>query len=227
MKRSYARDMQEIRAGVWHWQAPHPQWERGEPWGPEVSSYAVDDGKRLLLFDPLRVPRELEELATDRDTAVVLTAPWHERDARGLVERLGVPVHTPPPDTAEDIERAFAITVPEAWVSADVRWLIEEEPGFAHWYVAGDKLPVGVEAFPGQKHNDVVLWVAGHRTGVAGDTIADLGEGPQINPRWLSDDLTRTMVANRLRPRLDLPVEILLATHGGPFDRSALEQALA
>jgi hypothetical protein len=28
-----------------------------------VSSYAIDDGDRLLLFDPLAVPREIEELA--------------------------------------------------------------------------------------------------------------------------------------------------------------------
>jgi hypothetical protein len=28
-----------------------------------VSSYAVDDDERLLLFDPLAVPREIEELA--------------------------------------------------------------------------------------------------------------------------------------------------------------------
>jgi len=28
-----------------------------------VSSYATDDGERLLLFDPLAVPAELEELA--------------------------------------------------------------------------------------------------------------------------------------------------------------------
>jgi hypothetical protein len=26
-----------------------------EPWAEEVSSYAIDDGERLLLFDPLAV----------------------------------------------------------------------------------------------------------------------------------------------------------------------------
>jgi hypothetical protein len=44
-----------------------------------VSSYAVDDGERLLLFDPLAPPSEIDELAADPETAVVLTAPWHER----------------------------------------------------------------------------------------------------------------------------------------------------
>ncbi len=33
-----------------HGEAPHPEWTAGEPWPREVSSYAVDDGERLLLF---------------------------------------------------------------------------------------------------------------------------------------------------------------------------------
>ena len=34
-------------------------------------------------------------------------------------------------------------------------------------------------------------------------------------------------VAEGLRPLLGLPVEVLLATHGGPTDKAALEHALA
>lgn len=41
----------------------------------------------LALVDPLAVPQELLELTADREPVVVLTAPWHERDTRGLVER--------------------------------------------------------------------------------------------------------------------------------------------
>jgi hypothetical protein len=67
-----------------------------------VSSYAIDDGSRLLLFDPIAPPSEIVELAEGRETAIVLTAPWHERDARSLVERLGWPVFSPAPDSQED-----------------------------------------------------------------------------------------------------------------------------
>ena len=77
--------MRELRPGLWHWQAPHPEWRPSEPWGQNVSSYAIDDGERLLLFDPLGVPSEIEALAGERETALVLTAPWHERDAQHLV----------------------------------------------------------------------------------------------------------------------------------------------
>ena len=83
--------MREVATGVWHWEARHPDWAGPEnqalreritamPETPSeaahgvVSSYAVDDGERLLLFDPLVVPREIEELAAAREPVVVLSA---------------------------------------------------------------------------------------------------------------------------------------------------------
>ena len=51
--------MRELQPGLWHWQAPHPDWTPDERWPREVSSYAIDDGSRLLLIDPLAVPDEL------------------------------------------------------------------------------------------------------------------------------------------------------------------------
>ena len=64
--------MRELRPALWHWKAPHPQWEPTEPWDKNVSSYAIDDGERLQLSDPLGVPSELEALAAERETAIVL-----------------------------------------------------------------------------------------------------------------------------------------------------------
>jgi hypothetical protein len=138
--------VRELPAGLWHWQAPHPDWTPDEPWPREVSSYAIDDGARLLLFDPLAVPDELLELAADRESVVVLTAPWHERDTQRLVERLGTTVFAPPPDTAQDLMDKFGVT---------------------------------------------------------------------------------TEHAERLRPLLERPVEVVLPTHGAPTDRAALERALS
>jgi glyoxylase-like metal-dependent hydrolase (beta-lactamase superfamily II) len=220
--------VRELGSGLWHWEAPHPGWEPSEPWGENVSSYAIDDSKRLLLFDPLAVPAELERLAADRETAIVLAAPWHERDAQSLVERLGAPVYTPRPDSAEDLMQAYGITAEQAGEgSPDVRWLLDGKAGEAHWYSAGDRLPVGVQAFPGQKRNDMVLWIESHRAVVAGDTLVDFGEGLHINPRWLGPGVTREQVVEGLSPLLGLPVEHVLATHGGPFDRAALEHVLS
>lgn len=220
--------MRELRSGLWHWQARHPEWRDSEPWDPNVSSYAIDDGESLLLVDPLGVPDEIEALAAERETAIVLTAPWHERDAESLVERLGVPVYTPLPDSAEYLMRTYGITAEQAGDgSPDLIWLLRENKGEARPYSAGDRLPVGVEAFPGHKPNDAVLWIESHRAVIAGDTLADFGEGPRINPRWLPAGETREQVVEGLRPLLALPVEHLLETHGGPFDRAALERALS
>jgi hypothetical protein len=44
---------------------------------------------------------------------------------------------------------------------------------------------------------------------------------------WLPEGITRDQVAEGLRPLLALPVEHVLATHGGPSDRAALERALS
>jgi hypothetical protein len=220
--------MREVAPGLWHWQAPHPDWQPSEPWSEDVSSYAIDDGKRLLLFDPLAVPTELGNLAADRETAIVLTAPWHERDAQSLVERLGVPVYTPLPDTAGDLMRKYGITAEQAGDgSPDLTWLIRENKGEACLYAPGDRLPFGADVYPGREQNDTVLWIESHRAVISGDTLVDFGQGLELTRRWLREGVRREQVIDGLRPLLTLPVEHMLATHGGPTDRAALERALS
>ena len=192
-----------------------------------MSSCAIDDGARLVLFDPLSVPDELLELAADREPVVVLTAPWHERDTQSLVERLGVPVFVPPPDTADDLVRKYGITPEQAaGGSPDVAWLLAGDGGEAHLYSAGDRLPSGIEAFPGREHNDLVLWIDRVGALISGDTLVDLGRSLEINA-WLRGGVTRDEVAERLRPLLERPVEVVLSAHGAPADRAALERALS
>ncbi len=220
--------MRELRPGLWHWQAPHPGWEASEPWDKNVSSYAIADGERLLLFDPLGVPSELEALAAERETAIVLTAPWHERDAESLVERLGVPVYTPLPDTAQYLMDTYGVTAEQAGDgSPDVVWLLREGKGEARPYSPGDRLPFGADVFQGHKPNDTVLWVESHGAVISGDTLVDFGRSLEINERWLRPGVTREDVAAGLRALLQLPVEHVLATHGGPYERSDLERALS
>ena len=196
--------MRELQAGVWHWEASHPEWAPPADWDHEaVSAYAIDDGDRLLLFDPLALPGELEERATGGEAAIVLTSPWHVRDSLELAKRLGAPIYVPPPDRDPD-------------------------PIGGTVFKAGDRLPVGVVVFPGREDPyDVVLWVESRRAVVAGDTLVDRGRGLEILDEWLPEGATHEQVAKGLRPLLDLPVEVVLATHGGPADRAALERALS
>jgi glyoxylase-like metal-dependent hydrolase (beta-lactamase superfamily II) len=196
--------VREVRTGVWHWQALHPEWTPDDDWEQtEVSSYAISDGERLLLFDPLAVPDEIAALATERETAIVLTSPWHQRDALSLAERLGAPIYVPPPDRDPD-------------------------PIGGQVFKAGDRLPIGVKAFPGREEPfDVVLYVESRGAVVAGDTLIDRGRGLEILEEWLPEGMTREQVVEGLLPLLDLPIELVLPTHGPPADRAALERALS
>ena len=158
--------MREVRAGVWHWEARHPEWNEQQGWWPLVSSYAIDDGARLLLFDPV----------------------------------------APPPDGGDP---------------SPVDGTVLRE---------GDRLQVGVAAFPGMEPNDLVLWVESHRALVAGDTLQDRGNGLQFLgdlPNNLPAELATEQVLERMRPLLALPVEVVLLTHGAPTEKAPLDAALA
>ena len=179
--------------GVYHWIATHPEWE-----GP-VSAYAIDDGERLILIDPIAVPDAVRALFGSREVVTVLTSTWHERDAA----LLGFPVWAPAPDR------------PEGQLVPATR------------YAIGDSL-FGMEAYPGREGQlDLVLWNERIRAVIAGDTLIDLGNGLEIPASWLPEGVTVEQVATGLRPLLDKPVEFVLPTHGEPADRAALERALA
>ncbi len=200
--------VRELQKGVWHWEAPHPDWKPGADWDQVVSSYAIDDGERVLLFDPLAAPSEIDELAAGRETAIVLTCPWHARDAQSLAERLDAALYVPPPDEGDP------------------------NPLEGHVFSAGDRLPVGVEAFPGMEPtpagvNDLVLWVESRRALVAGDSLIDRGNGLEFPADWATEGVTPEQILEALRPLLELPVELVLPTHGQPTDRAALERALS
>ena len=220
--------MREVETGIWHWEAPHPEWA-----GPEnealrerlaalaatrneaalgvVSSYAIDDGDRLLLFDPLAVPSEIEELAAGREPVVVLTSPWHERDTRSLVERLGAAgVHA----TAGRGHSGRGVALgrrPGRWPPLLGRRSAARRSRGTARKIAQRPRPVDRESPCGDRRRHAL----------------DFGQGLEIPIEWLPQSATLEQVADGLRSLLELPVEVVLATHGGPTDKAALEHALA
>jgi hypothetical protein len=210
--------MRELRPGIWHWQSPHPDWDAEQWWPQLVSSYALTLGDDVVLFDPLAVPDEIRE----RATAVVLTAPYHERDARSL----GLPVHAPPADTWQDWVEKFGVD-PEkvrGMESDDLTWLRAEES--AGQFHEPGKWPFGIYAYAGREDNDLVLWIPAVNAIVSGDSLSDFGEGLDIQMGGRTH-LTKEQVAKQLQPLLDLPVELVLPAHGEPTDRTALERVLS
>ena len=197
--------MRELEPGLWWWEAVHPEWTEEdaatEEWGPEVSSYAIDDGQLLLLVDPTAPPAPVEALAAEREVVIVLTCPWHSRDTPALVSRLGAAVFSPPPDGPLDTLEAQV-------------------------FKEGETLPVGVQALPGMEPNDLVLWVESRGAVLAGDTLIDRGRGLEFPADWANKGVPAEQILASLQPLLELPVAHVLPTHGPPTDRAALARAL-
>jgi glyoxylase-like metal-dependent hydrolase (beta-lactamase superfamily II) len=119
------------------------------------------------------------------------------------VGRLGALLYVPPPDEGDP------------------------NPVEGQVFRAGDRLPVGVEAFPGMEPNDLVLWIESRRALVAGDTFIDRGQSLEFPADWANKGVPPEQILEGLRPLLELPVELVLPTHGAPTDRAALERALS
>jgi glyoxylase-like metal-dependent hydrolase (beta-lactamase superfamily II) len=78
-----------------------------------------------------------------------------------------------------------------------------------------------------------VLWIESRRALIAGDTLIDRGRGLEFPTDWASKGaiaargMPPDQILESLRPLLELPVELVLPTHGPPTDRAALERALS
>lgn len=71
-------------------------------------------------------------------------------------------------DTAQDLVDKYGITAGQAGDgSPDLQWL-RGAGDTVHWYGHGDRLPVGIEAYAGREHNDLVLWIERVHAVVAG-----------------------------------------------------------
>jgi hypothetical protein len=171
--------VQELAGGLWTWTGRHPDWTDDPHWGPEVRSYALQTDDGVILFDPISVP---DELTRDTKVQVVLTAEWHDRDAK----QLGAPI-------------------------------------------CGDDLPKDVTAQPAFFPGERTLWIPAQNALVVGDSLPDGGAMPDA---WLESEwakATREEYNEKLRPLVDLPVELLLPTHGDPVTddaQGALRRAL-
>jgi hypothetical protein len=98
----------------------------------------------------------------------------------------------------------------------------------AHVYALRDQPPAGVEAQRTYYDEEVAYWVPRHRALVTGDTFM-AADGFRLQDEWLPEGVTREQLRDGLRPLLELPVELVLVTHGEPVleeGRDALRAAL-
>jgi glyoxylase-like metal-dependent hydrolase (beta-lactamase superfamily II) len=162
----------------------------------EVGSYAWDAGSSVVLLDPLSPPTLVDELARGKEVATLLTCDWHDRSAPELVERLGSRIHAPAGGDGGLDAELF-------------------EPG-------GD-LPSGIEAHRATHPGEVALWIGELQALVVGDALITKDGELIVPPTWLPENDTVAAVQERMAPLLELPVELVLTTHGEPVRENGSE----
>lgn len=218
--------VQELKSGLWHWALPHPDWTPEEAenggWGEIVASYSLETPGGLVLVDPLAPEPGSPEHerfwgALDRDVeragppAVLLTVFWHARSAGSILERY----------------RDASV-----WVHEPAAAAVRERVAFTNTFRIGDPLPGGLEALDARRSGEVLLWSPEHRALVAGDVLLGAPDGGVrlCPPSWLPEDVEPEEFRSSLQPLLELPIELVLLTHGEPVlagGREAVARALA
>lgn len=199
---------QELRPGLRRWTARHPDWEPdAEPdspadWPPDVGCVAYEAPDAFVVIDPL-VPRDTERFWAAMD-----------EDVRGHGKRVAV-LNT-------------------------IAWHRRSRDDFVRRYGASTSrarktLPQGVETIPIRRAGEVMVWLPEHRALVPGDRILGGRRGglrlcPDSWLRYLPSGISGVELRASLRPLLELPIELVLVSHGEPVlkdGRRALERALS
>jgi hypothetical protein len=192
--------MQELRPGLWRWTARHPEWEADAE--PE---------------SPADWPPEVGCVAYAADDVLVLVDPlvvdgWEELD--GLVDR----------------HARVAVLQTLRWHGRSVNDAVGR-------YDASTDPPAGVEPIEIAKAEETMFWLAATRALVPGDRLIGDGAGG-VRPcpdSWLGyirregGEIDGPALRDALRPLVDLPIELILVSHGDPVlsdGRAALERAL-
>ncbi len=96
---------------------------------------------------------------------------------------------------------------------------------------ADGSLPEGVEGIPVDSAvHETVFWLPEHAALVPGDVLISDGSLRLCPESWLENGHTLDEVRAELAPVLELPVDLVLVSHGPPIlsdGRSALVHALA
>ena len=207
--------MQNVRPGVWHWTAPHPDWSAWDPksktgfgWSRDVGCVCYETPAELVLIDPLAPPydtsareqiwRALDDAVQARrqPVTVLLSTDWHDRSAQAVFDRY---------------VQQFGASI----------WIHEAAPQDSlmcqptHSFREGALLDGEVQAhFIRSPHPEVVYYLASARTLVVADALWGTPDG-QI---WIGSHEFCSALPRLLEL---LPVETLLLSHAGPIVANA------
>ena len=197
----------ELRPGLYRWTARHPDAEAdpelGSPadWGPDVGSVAYAARDALVLVDPL-VPAGRADLQEELDAVV-------RRHGKPVVILTTLQFHR---RSRDELAARYGASTSRAKKA----------------------LPEGVETIQIHGAGETMVWLPEHRALIPGDRLLGGDRGglrvcPESWLRYLPSKMNQAQLRKALRPLLDLPVEMVLVSHGDPVlsgGREALLGAL-
>jgi hypothetical protein len=200
--------LRELRPGLYRWTARHPDAEAdpqpGSPadWGPDVGSVAYAARDALVLVDPL-VPADRSDVARKLDQLV-------RSHSRPVVILTTLQFHR---RSREELAARYGASTSRAKKA----------------------LPEGVETIQIRGAGETMVWLPEHRALIPGDRLlggdsGDLRLCPESWLRYLPSKMKQAQLRKALRPILNLPVEMVLVSHGEPVlsgGREALANALS
>jgi hypothetical protein len=197
----------QLRPGLWRWTAPHPDWrpgaEPGSPadWPEVVGCVVASVAGGVVFIDPLLPPGDPDEF-------------WAATDA-------------------------LVMGADRVAVLNTIQFHRRSRDEFAARYSASTSraraaVPEGVEPIQIRGAGETMVWLPEHRTLVPGDRLLGDGAGglrlpPESWLGYLDSGIGTAELRTALAPLLELPVEIVLVSHGEPVQthgREAIERAL-
>jgi hypothetical protein len=186
--------LRELRPGLHRWTARHPDAEAdpepGSPadWGPDVGSVAYQAPDALVLVDPL-VPADRSDVQEELDELV-------RGHRRPVVILTTLQFHR---RSRDELAARYGASTSRAKKS----------------------LPEGVETIQIPGAGETMVWLPERRALIPGDRLLGGERGglrlcPESWLRYLPSNMNRSELRNALRPLLDLPVEMVLVSHGEP-----------
>jgi hypothetical protein len=200
----YGGQVREVAPNLWRWTAPHPDWHRAEPgssgdWERDVGCVLYCESSRATFFDALLAPAR-----------------------RRFLERADRLV----------AGRAVAVLRTVRWHSRSRQELVTRYGAS----VSRSKRALAPAIVPLRipRAQETIFWLPEIRALIPGDRIiGDQAGGLRVCPQswldYLPSKLTVAELAASLQPLLELPVELVLVSHGDVVlsdGREALRAAL-